>query len=62
MNYRPEYRHEGVGGPVGATGRSPLHQFILDTTEGNPFFMGEIVQELREQGMRSCDAGGTARA
>jgi class 3 adenylate cyclase/predicted ATPase len=40
-----------LGDAVGATGRSPLHQFILDKTEGNPFFMEEIVQELREQGI-----------
>ncbi|MGE0821679.1 MAG: adenylate/guanylate cyclase domain-containing protein [Candidatus Binatia bacterium] len=39
---------------VGATGRSPLHdlkQLILDKTQGTPFFMEEIVQELREQGV-----------
>jgi predicted ATPase len=29
----------------------PLKQFILDKTEGNPFFMEEIVQELAEQGL-----------
>jgi class 3 adenylate cyclase/tetratricopeptide (TPR) repeat protein len=39
-----------LGEHVGATGRSSLHQFILEKTEGNPFFMEEIVQELREQG------------
>jgi class 3 adenylate cyclase/predicted ATPase len=36
---------------VGATGRSPLHQFVLTKTEGNPFFMEEMVQALREQGV-----------
>jgi class 3 adenylate cyclase/predicted ATPase len=34
---------------VGETNRSPLYQFILEKTEGNPFFMEEIVQELAEQ-------------
>ncbi len=29
----------------------PLKKFILDKTEGNPFFMEEIVQTLREQGV-----------
>ena len=29
----------------------PYGKFILDKTEGNPFFMEEIVQELREQGI-----------
>jgi class 3 adenylate cyclase/predicted ATPase len=43
---------------VGATGRSPLHQFILDKTEGNPFFMEEIVQELAEQGVLTTGAVG----
>src|SRR5262245_48888343 len=40
-----------LGEIVGATGRSPLHQIILDKTEGNPFFMEEVVQELFEQGI-----------
>src|SRR5262249_7577627 len=30
---------------------SAIKRFILDKTEGNPFFMEEIVQALREQGM-----------
>ena len=38
-------------GDVGAQHVVPLRQFILDKTEGNPFFMEEIVQELREQGI-----------
>jgi class 3 adenylate cyclase/predicted ATPase len=29
----------------------PLKQFILEKTEGNPFFMEEIVQALREEGV-----------
>ena len=42
-----------LGEPVGTTGRSPLRQFILEKTEGNPFFMEEIVQALIEQGVIS---------
>ncbi len=34
----------------------PLKQFILAKTEGNPFFMEEIVQELREQGILTVGA------
>jgi predicted ATPase len=33
-----------------------LKQFILDKTEGNPFFMEEIVQALREQGLLNVGA------
>ena len=43
-----------LGVTVGATGRSPLHDLkhlILEKTEGTPFFMEEIVQELVEQGV-----------
>jgi predicted ATPase len=40
-------------GNVGAQHIIPLRQFILDKTEGNPFFMEEIVQTLREQGLLS---------
>ncbi|MBI3798013.1 MAG: AAA family ATPase, partial [Deltaproteobacteria bacterium] len=36
---------------VGATHASPLRQSILEKTEGNPFFMEEIVQALFEQGI-----------
>jgi predicted ATPase/class 3 adenylate cyclase len=36
----------GDGAPL-----HPLKEFILEKTEGNPFFMEEIVQALREQGM-----------
>ncbi|HEV8718504.1 MAG TPA: AAA family ATPase, partial [Candidatus Binatia bacterium] len=38
---------------VGALREAPLRdlkRFILEKTEGNPFFMEEIVQELRERG------------
>ncbi len=43
-----------LGESVGATGQSPLHdlkQLILEKTQGTPFFMEEIVQELFEQGI-----------
>ena len=39
---------------------SALKRFILDKTEGNPFFMEEIVQELCEQGMLTVGAHGCA--
>ena len=42
-----------LGIAVGATVRSPLHQLILEKTQGTPFFMEEIVQELRERGLLS---------
>jgi predicted ATPase len=38
-----------LGEQGGATHASPLRQFILAKTEGNPFFMEEIVQDLFEQ-------------
>jgi len=50
-----------LGDTVGATGRSPLHdlkQLILAKTQGTPFFMEEIVQELVEQGVLVRDAVG----
>ena len=37
-----------------------LKQLILEKTEGTPFFMEEIVQELREQGMSRPCRGDTA--
>jgi class 3 adenylate cyclase/predicted ATPase len=43
-----------LGESVGATGRSPLRdlkRLILEKTQGTPFFMEEIVQELVEQGV-----------
>jgi len=36
----------------------PLKHFILEKTEGNPFFMEEMVQALIEQGVVVHDAGG----
>ncbi len=36
----------------------PLKQFILEKTEGNPFFMEEIVQALVEEGVLVRDAVG----
>jgi predicted ATPase len=33
----------------------PLKRFILDKTEGNPFFMEELVQTLREQGLLTAE-------
>ncbi len=52
---------------VGATYASPLQslkQLILDKTEGNPFFMEEIVQALVEQGVlaRPDTVGAHSRA
>jgi len=43
-----------LGETVGAHGRAPLQtlkQLILEKTDGTPFFMEEIVQELMEQGV-----------
>jgi len=54
-----------LGDEVGATGRSPLHgltQLILEKTEGTPFFMEEIVQELGEQGVLVRNAVEALRA
>ncbi|MBI3796650.1 MAG: AAA family ATPase [Deltaproteobacteria bacterium] len=45
---------------IGTTDRSPLHPLakaLHQRTEGNPLFMEEVVQELRERGMLA--AGGT---
>ena len=47
-----------LGTTVGARHASPLHQLILDKTEGTPFFMEEIVQELVEQGVLVRDPVG----
>ncbi|MBI3800922.1 MAG: hypothetical protein HY268_28595, partial [Deltaproteobacteria bacterium] len=38
----------------------PLKQLILEKTEGNPFFMEEIVQALREQGLVARLSAGAA--
>ncbi|MBI3798654.1 MAG: AAA family ATPase [Deltaproteobacteria bacterium] len=46
---------------AGATGPAPLlalKQLILEKTEGTPFFMEEIVQELVEQGVLVREAAG----
>jgi predicted ATPase/class 3 adenylate cyclase len=40
------------------TALRPLKQFILEKTEGNPFFMEELVQALVEQGVLVRDAIG----
>ena len=56
-----EFLNALLGTTVGATSRSPLHdlkQLILDKTQGTPFFMEEIVQELVEQGVLVRDAVG----
>ena len=48
-----------VGDDAGATSRSPLQglkHLILDKTEGNPFFIEEIVQTLIEQKILVRDA------
>jgi class 3 adenylate cyclase/predicted ATPase len=39
-----------------------LRRFILEKTEGNPFFMEEIVQALMEQGILARDVGAHGRA
>src|SRR5712692_4452525 len=44
-----------LGEKVGATHASPLQRLILEKTEGNPFFMEEIVQALVEQGVLARD-------
>src|SRR2546423_1978205 len=50
-----------LGDDSGATGQSPLQSLkhlILAKTEGNPFFMEEIVQALCEQGVLVRDPTG----
>ncbi|HJY80910.1 MAG TPA: AAA family ATPase, partial [Candidatus Binatia bacterium] len=47
---------------IGTTDPSPLHQFILEKTEGNPFFMEEIVQALVEEGVLTRGAVGAGCA
>src|SRR5262249_7863001 len=50
-----------LGSPVGAVREPPLpqlQQLILEKTEGTPFFMEEVVQELFEQGVLVRDAVG----
>ncbi|NOT55367.1 MAG: AAA family ATPase, partial [Deltaproteobacteria bacterium] len=49
-----EFLDELLGTTVGAYNHTPLHalkRLILEKTEGTPFFMEEIVQELVEQGV-----------
>ena len=43
---------QAAGAHIGAPLRD-LKQLILEKTEGTPFFMEEVVQELREQGVLS---------
>src|SRR5215211_2606977 len=42
-----------LGTTLGARHASPLHQLILEKTEGTPFFMEEVVQALVEDGTLS---------
>jgi predicted ATPase len=54
-----------LGTTVGAQHAAPLQtlkQLILDKTQGTPFFMEEIVQELIEQGVLVRDGVGARRA
>ena len=54
-----------LGDEGGTTGQSPLQalkQRILEKTDGTPFFMEEIVQDLYEQGVLERDAVGSRRA
>src|SRR5436309_15127596 len=62
---------EEKGGAMPDSSLQPLKRFILEKTEGNPFFMEEIVQALAEQGvlidLRSVgiahrDTGATSRS
>jgi class 3 adenylate cyclase/predicted ATPase len=49
-----------LGTTVGATGQSPLQdlkRFILEKTEGTPFFMEEVVQTLAEEGVLTGERG-----
>ena len=47
---------------VGAQHAASLRQLIVEKTEGNPFFMEEIVQSLVEQGVLSGDGVGARHA
>src|SRR5262249_40663891 len=54
-----EFLDELLGTTGGAHSRAPLQAFkqlILEKTQGTPFFMEEIVQELREQGVLTAGA------
>jgi hypothetical protein len=57
-----EFLDELLGTTVGVYGRVPLQalkHLILEKTQGTPFFMEEIVQELMEQGILVRDGVGT---
>ncbi|HJY81248.1 MAG TPA: adenylate/guanylate cyclase domain-containing protein [Candidatus Binatia bacterium] len=45
-------------GEIGVQHAAPLQRLILEKTEGNPFFMEEIVQELVERGVLTRDVVG----
>ena len=49
ISSRPSRERDGVR--VSEPDLQPLKRFILEKTEGNPFFMEEIVQTLHEQGI-----------
>jgi class 3 adenylate cyclase/tetratricopeptide (TPR) repeat protein len=49
-------------GPAGASDRAALKQFIIDRTEGNPFFMEELVQSMFEEGVLVHDGSGVKLA
>jgi class 3 adenylate cyclase len=60
-----EFLNVLLGTTVGAQHAAPLHtlkQLILDKTQGTPFFMEEIVQDLFEQGVLVRDAVGARHA
>jgi hypothetical protein len=44
-------------GDGGQAGLQPLKQLILEKTEGNPFFMEELVQALAEEGVLAGERG-----
>ncbi|MGH7960843.1 MAG: AAA family ATPase [Candidatus Binatia bacterium] len=48
-----------LGTTAGTRPALPLRRFILEKTEGTPFFMEEVVQELCEQGVLVRDGGET---
>ena len=52
---------QGPGAHIGAPLQA-LKQLIFEKTEGTPFFMEEIVQELVEQGILVRDAVGAGLA
>jgi predicted ATPase len=48
-----EHTSEALSSPL-----QPLKQLILEKTEGNPFFMEEIIRALFDQGVLARDPGG----